>query len=132
MKYEVVEKLQVATKSGAVKEIPPGKIINFEEEKAKRFLELGKIRQVETAPEVVNESRQRSLDTTMDAIMLSARDEVIASSNGKQFISNDEIAGIEGKITELRNKVLNGEAKLDAFRQAVLKWQELGIEILKR
>jgi len=72
-------------------------------------------------------SRCHSLEAVMDAVMISARNEIIAAYSGKQFRSNDEIDSVESMITEVYHKVLKGEAELREFKAIVRKWVTLCI-----
>jgi len=73
------------------------------------------------------EAQHHSREAIMDAVMISAKNEIVAAYSGKQFRSNDGINSVESMITEIYHKVLKGEAKLREFNESVRKWVTLCI-----
>ena len=110
MTYKVLTHLKVKTKQGETI-LTPGQIINLNPDKADSLLAQGKI-------------KPTKLEEILDSILWESRDRIIEAFKGRQYRASEEIREIEQKIDCIYNEVLQGQAKLEDFRNACLAWEE--------
>jgi hypothetical protein len=84
-----------------------------------------KIRLVEKKSLPMTEARRQSLQTVMDATILTARDRIIESHKGRQFRATDESRKAEQEIERLQHEVLSGKSSLAEYRNACALWARI-------
>jgi hypothetical protein len=91
-----------------------------------------KIRLVEKKSLPMTEARRQSLQTVMDATILTARDRIIESHKGRQFRATDETRKAEASIEHLHQEVLNGQSSLAEYQTACERWARLCVSEIER
>lgn len=76
-------------------------------------------------PKGTPEARQESLEETMAAILLDARNRIIETYKGRQYKPTDEIRQAENNIDDLYRQTKEGKASIAEFRAAVNQWETL-------
>lgn len=75
----------------------------------------------------MTKGRQQSLEAIMEDVVAQTLEEIAQGCNGKQFKSSEPIRKAEDNVTAIYKKVIDGEGKLDEFKNAVNKWKEISL-----
>lgn len=109
MTYQVLSNLKVKTRQGEMI-LSPGQIIDLNPSKADSLLAEGKI-------------KPTTLEKTLDAILQASIARIIEAHKGRQYRASDEIRSIEEEIDRIYRAVLNGQANISDFQDAIHAWE---------
>ena len=73
----------------------------------------------------MSDARRRSLDDVMSVMLQGARDRIIVKRHGGQYKPTDETKQAEGEVDNVYKHVMDGDATLEDFREALRLWERL-------